>query len=60
MSLNAKEEEQWVRVQVKKHDTDMKNLRLLAEAVLEAHSKHYPQAYHVGCEACRVAREVMG
>ena len=34
-------------------------LRLLAEAVLEAHSKHYPQAYHVGCEACRVAREVM-
>lgn len=35
MSLNAKEE-QWVRVQVKKHDTDMKNLRLLAEAVLEA------------------------
>ena len=35
-------------------------LRLLAEAVLEAHSKHYPQAYHVGCEACRVAREVMG
>lgn len=36
------------------------HLRLLAEAVLEAHSKHYPQAYHVGCEACRVAREVMG
>ena len=32
---------------------------LLAEAVLEAHSKHYPQAYHVGCEACRVAREVL-
>ena len=59
MSLNAKEE-QWGRAQVKKYDTDLKNLSLLAEAVLGAHSKHYPVAYHVGCEACKVAREVVG
>ena len=42
------------------YDEVQSDLRLLASAVLEAHSKHYPQAYHVGCEACRVAREVMG
>ena len=38
---------------------ERERLRLLAEAVLEAHSKHYPVAYHVGCPACKVAREVL-
>jgi hypothetical protein len=34
-------------------------LRTLAEAVLTAHSSHYPNAYHVGCPACQLAREIM-
>ena len=28
---------------------------VVAEALLQAHSKHYPKAYHVGCEPCAIA-----